>query len=197
MPSVIVCFSKYDDVYFGGDPFLMGAMMLQNHKFTDIVFVEPDSVTCFVTRPGQVFRKVTANKQTNGQAAQWNTNSITHVCLEIKMSDEERHKLLRTCETFAGIRIPYNLKDRLFFCTPLWTPDEAELFRLAKLADVQAAILFLRECLSPDHLVVIALRDLNSRCCGSETLFDALKPVATRIPADPLLNTLIRQPSPD
>jgi hypothetical protein len=190
MTRIFACFSKSEDADFGDNPLnatINAALaMIKGQKYVDIFFVGEDCVTYFMARPGRQFEKF--SKKIGIKNNKWSEQYLPYIYLELKMNEEEEHKLLRTCETFSGLNIPYNLKDCLIYnAALLWNPDEIDLFSVKKLADVQAVILILRECLVPTHPIVDAVKGLNSRTCTVDILYDALIPVTTRITYDPLL----------
>ena len=188
MTKVLACFSKAEDVDFAENPAnatLNAALSaLRGEKYVDLFFVDEDSVTYFMTRPGRHYQKFSTKK--GCENLNWNERYQPMLYLDLKVSAEEQHKLRRTCETFATLHIPYNLKDSLIYFTFLCAPDKIGLFDVQKIADVQAMILILRECLLPTHPVIHAMKGLNSRSSTVDALFDAINPVAPRILRDPL-----------
>jgi hypothetical protein len=190
MSRVLICFSKHEEVEYESD-FITGVnmvmTMVNSQKFADFCFIDGDRVTYFMARPGRLFQKISTDCK--NPYPPWNAKR-QNIYLEMKMTTEERHRMIRTCETFAGMHIPYNLKDKVIYSVFLWAPDEIELFDVKKIADVQAVILFLRECLSKANPIAMAVKDLHSRTCGVDALFDALTPITTRIASEQLLSTL-------
>ena len=183
--KIFACFSKNEDVDFVENP-LDAAMsaalsLVKVQKFVDLFFVDTETVTYFMTRPGRQFQLFTAELASRGEKKQkWCAKCQPYAYLELHVSEEDEDRLFRTCETFAGLRVPYNLRDGMMYGTFQSNPAEIDLFGVRKLADVQAAILLLRQCLLPTHPIVDAVKGLNSRTCTADTLFDALVPVAAQ-----------------
>jgi hypothetical protein len=95
--------------------------------------------------------------------------------LTLSLTEDETLKMYQTCLVFSGLNIPFNLIDGALRYMLFNNPTDIGLFEVKKMSDVQAAILFLRECLDPDNPIIFSIKNLNSRCTSAENLFDAIK----------------------
>ena len=104
----------------------------------------------------------------------------THDFLQVTVSAEDVELIRQTCETHAQLETPYNLKDMLLSIIPLRAPKEKTIFEAKSLFCSQAMVLILRGCLPPEHPVIKALKDVNSRTISPAHLFTVLSPVCER-----------------
>lgn len=171
---VFVCFQRLREADYALNSILFGQF-----EFVDLLFICDSQITLYLTRPHDVYTRVTLTKErmalTNNY---WNGQ---RAYLELSMSDDEGVKLLRTCDTFASVGLPYNFLDFMLSAVPLRSPDELPLFEARTLSDVQSVILMLRECLNSEHRVLVVLKDLNSRQTLVSHLFETLRPVMTQL----------------
>ena len=105
----------------------------------------------------------------------------THDFLQIPVSVEDIELIRLTCETHAQLETRYNLKDMILSIIPLRAPKEITIFEAKSLFCSQAMVLILRGCLRPEHSVVEALKDVNSRTISPAHLFAVLSPVCERV----------------
>lgn len=98
--------------------------------------------------------------------------------LLLSMSEEEAHRILRTCEACASSKIPFNLRDLVLMYLPLRNVRDTPLFEVETLNHAQSIILILRECLEKDHELQPVLAGLHSRQTFVETLYQHLLPYA-------------------
>lgn len=168
---VFACFLRFWDS--GPHVLLYGEF-----EYVDLLFFHDGQISLFYTRPHEKYARVVRTKDDMAKSVYWTEKTEI---LELPLSFEEGQKLMRTCETFALVGIPYNLLDCILYVVPIRVPEERPLFQAQKLSDVQGTILMLRECLPSSHPVLDAMKSLNSRQTLASTLFDTLLPVTQRL----------------
>lgn len=167
---IFVCFMPFSD---DG----LNVLLFGKFEYVDLLFVREKQTTLFYTRPHDTYRRAPVTKDGMLPRGSWSRDAF----LEVLLSEDDGQKLWNTCQTFAAVATPYNFLDFVLSIVPLRSPDERPLFENRTLSDVQAVILFLRECLSRDHKIVKALEDLNSRQASAAHLFENLLPVTQEL----------------
>lgn len=97
--------------------------------------------------------------------------------LDACVNAEEYARILATCQACVRSRKRYNYRDVVLYNVPFRSPMEKSLYETDTLFDAQAAILILRECLSPEHPAIPALRALHSRTTMANQLYEMLSPI--------------------
>lgn len=97
--------------------------------------------------------------------------------LDVCVDPEEYERLLNTCRACVRAKKRYNYRDVVLYNVPFREPMEKSLFHTETLFDAQAAILILRECLSPEHPARTILHALHSRTTMPAQLYDMLSPI--------------------
>lgn len=119
--------------------------------------------------------------------------------LDACVDSDEYTRLLATCKACAMAKKRYNYRDVVLYNVPFRTPEEKCLYSTETLFDAQAAILILRECLSPQHPAISVLRALHSRTTMANQLYDMLSPIlpltpGSRVCAASLESVSVMQP---
>jgi hypothetical protein len=149
-------------------------MFFGDYSFVDILLVDNQNIVVYRTRPGENYTRHPLRKDLMVKLEYFTKQSVF---LQVEVTDEEFEKLCKTCVTFSTVTTPFNRKDYLLYYIPIRIPDEIPLFQARTLSDSQAAILFLRECLSTAHRIAPLLQNINSRHSLPETLYNTLAPV--------------------
>ena len=156
-----------------GDRTLLNSVYGQFNN-VDILFVEAHQLTSFYTRMGKYFKHSQFTR--DGVSNLHTLRKKNKGTMLLNVSNEEAEKMFLTCVAFSKIRIPYNAWDVVLYHTPFRSPVEKNLFELTTMNDVQAIILFFRECLDVNSPTRQATDLLHSRLTLWDTLFECLAP---------------------
>jgi hypothetical protein len=139
------------------------------------VDTEPGTFSMFtVTVNSGVFDEIPVSSLKSSEVRLLRTR---HDFLHVTSASEEHDRILRTCRACVQSKLRYNYHDVLLFNVPFRTPMDKGLFEVETLHDAQAAILILRECLSPQNPVLGVVQALHSRTTMCYQLYDALAPL--------------------
>ena len=95
--------------------------------------------------------------------------------LELDVSPEEGRRLKSMCQACVDARKPFNLKDLVLMYAPFFV-DELSVSDAPTLNNTQMIILFLRECLDKDNVLVRAIEDMHSRRTMLDAVYERLHP---------------------
>lgn len=139
------------------------------------LFIDHAEIFMFATMQGSTFGKF-----------QWKGGPLLDGACEylmISVDEEERHRILTTCDACVEVKKPFNLKDMLLMHVPFREVEDVPIDQVSTLNNAQAIILILRECLNPCNRLREGLEGLHSRQTLLEELFNRLQPFAVPVTA--------------
>lgn len=139
------------------------------------MFIDLTDINIFMTMQGSTYGKF-----------RWKGGSILHgayECLMISVDEEEKYRILATCEACVKVKKPFNLRDLVLMHIPFREVEDLSIDQAPTLNNAQAMILILRECLNPDNRLREGIDGLHSRQTLLEELFNRVRPLAVPVTA--------------
>lgn len=97
-------------------------------------------------------------------------------------SQDEDESIIRTCDACCECRIQYTRWDQYMRNMPFWYPVDCSLFETRQMYATQSVVLILRECLSAQNPLLLAMLAINSRTISPTALKKELDDLAHTIP---------------
>ena len=158
--------------------------MYGKYEECGILFVGEMEIEGFYTLQGGEYQKRIFTKEKG-----WGSHAAVDFLL-LSVDEEEQRKLKATCEACVAAHKPFNLYDVLMMFVPFVNPKEISVFEAETLNNTQAVVLILRECLSSNNPLRLALEGLHSRQTFAITLYERLSPHSLSVMWSSLLGQL-------
>ena len=148
--------------------------MYGRYNIGGFMFVHEDRVESFFTRLGETYSKQEIGRR--GVLMHGETDFLL-----LSVDDEEKGRMLATCEACVTVRKPFNFKDVLLMYVPFREVQDLSIVQAPTLNNTQAMILILRECLNPDNRLREGIEGLHSRQTFLEDLYHRLLPLTVPV----------------
>ncbi len=151
----------------------LGYLMFGRYNIGGFMFAHDTRVEAFLTKMGESFSRYEW-KARGPDIGMYGEMDF----LMISANDEEKRRILATCEACVKVKKPFNLKDVLLMHVPFREVEDLPIDKAPTLNNIQALILILRECLDPDNRLREGIEGLHSRQTFLEDLYNRLLPLA-------------------
>jgi hypothetical protein len=175
----------------GREPESPRFIMYGKYASTGFLFVKEDEIVSFGNTHEMPFsNKVFRNRPNNLSIKESNE---TYDFLLLSLEEDEKTRILSTCEALVTVRKPYNLLDLLLIHVPFRDIPELSVTDAPSLNNAQAVIAILRECLNQENALCNGLHGLHSRQTFIETIYERVRPYTLLVEWSSLL-ALVRWP---
>lgn len=151
----------------------LGYLMYGRYNIGGFAFAHDTRVEAFLTKVGETFSRYEWNARgpAIGEFGEMDF-------LMVSVDDEEKSRMLATCEACVKVKKPFNLRDTLLIHVPFREVEDLPIDKAPTLNNTQALILILRECLNPDNRLREGIEGLHSRQTFLEDVYNRLLPLA-------------------